>query len=181
MPLSAPVARRHRHTRRIELNGYQREDGLWDIEAHLIDTKGYEFPNRFRGRIAVGEALHEMWLRLTVDDGLVIRAVEAVTDHSPFPECPRAAPNYQALVGLQIGSGWTDRVKQRMPSTSGCTHLFELLRPLATAAIQTIMPLRRKDDPTGTRRPALIDTCLGWRADGEAVAAIYPDWHRKGD
>ena len=57
------------HTRHVECRGYERDDGLWDIEGHLVDTKPYDMPNddRVSGKIAAGEALHEMWIRLTVD------------------------------------------------------------------------------------------------------------------
>jgi hypothetical protein len=41
MPLPAPQARSHLHTRAVVFRGYHREDGLWDIEAALIDTKTY--------------------------------------------------------------------------------------------------------------------------------------------
>lgn len=177
MPLSAPATRRHRHTRTIELNGYEREDGLWDIEAHLVDTKGYPLQTHFRGELTPGEPVHDMWVRLTVDDTLTIQAVEAVTDRSPYPECPVAAASYQQLVGMRIASGWTDKVKARIDTTAGCTHLFELLRPLATAAIQTIFPLRMQNDGK-ERRPMLLDSCHGWRAEGQAVREIYPKWHR---
>lgn len=177
MPLPPPAPRKHLHTRRIQLDGYQREDGLWDIEAHLVDTKSYPFDNRFRGPIEPGVPVHEMWMRITVDDEMTLREVAASTDFSPFPSCPNAATVYERLVGLRIGPGWTERVKERIGTTEGCTHLFELLRPLATAAFQTLAPLRkRKPDPE--RRPMLLDTCHGWRAEGEAVAAIYPRWHR---
>jgi hypothetical protein len=177
MPLPESKPRTLRHTRRIELNGYEREDGLWDIEAHLVDTKAYEFRNHFRGPLTPGEPIHDLWLRLTVDDGFTIRAVEACTDYAPFPSCPEVAPNYQALVGMRIGSGWTDQVRQKMGLTGGCTHLFELLRPLATVAIQTIMPLRKRDPEPG-KRPRLLDTCYGWRAEGEAIREVHPAWHR---
>ena len=40
MPLSAPAAPRRRlHTRRITFEGFQREDGLFDIDARLTDVK----------------------------------------------------------------------------------------------------------------------------------------------
>lgn len=42
MPLSPPEPREHIHSRDIILRGYRREDGLWDIEAHLTDTKTYD-------------------------------------------------------------------------------------------------------------------------------------------
>ena len=40
--LAAPVPRTHVHTRDVQYRGYRREDGLWDIEAELTDTKTYE-------------------------------------------------------------------------------------------------------------------------------------------
>ena len=67
MPLTPHQPRKPIHTRAIECKGYQRDDGLWDIEAHLVDTKTYDFANRDRGDIKAGEPLHEMWLRLTLD------------------------------------------------------------------------------------------------------------------
>ena len=179
MPLPEPKPRTLRHTRRIELNGYERDDGLWDIEAHLVDTKSYEFSNHFRDQIPVGEPIHDMWMRLTVDDTLTIREVAASTRLSPFPSCPKAAPNYQQLVGMRIRSGWTEEVREKMGLTNGCTHLFELLRPLATVAIQTIFPLRnRRRPPNPDKRPPLLNTCHGWRDDGEAVRELYPAWYR---
>jgi len=30
------------HRRQIDCRGYRREDGLWNIEAHLTDVKSYE-------------------------------------------------------------------------------------------------------------------------------------------
>lgn len=179
MPLQEASARTLRHTRRIELNGYEREDGLWDIEAHLVDTKGYEFNNHFRGQIPSGEPVHDMWLRLTLDDTLTIRAVAACTDYSPFPSCPQAAPSYEQLVGMRIRSGWTETVRKTMGSARSCTHLYELLRPLATVAMQTIIPLRqRRKTSEPKQRPLLLNTCYGWRTDGEVVRELYPDWYQ---
>lgn len=179
MALPEPTAARTlRHTRRIELNGYEREDGLWDIEAHLVDTKAYEFRNQFRGEVPSGEPIHDMWMRLTLDDTLTIHAVAAHTSYSPFPSCPQVAANYQQLVGMKIRSGWTDRVRSMMGQVGGCTHLYELLRPLATTAFQTIMPLRKPKNTDPERRPAMLDTCHGWRADGEAIRELHPVWYR---
>src|SRR5919205_434620 len=72
MPLTAPVERQPMHSREIRCQGFLRGDGLWDIEAHLVDTKPYDMPNADRphGKIAAGEHLHEMWIRLTVDSEL---------------------------------------------------------------------------------------------------------------
>ncbi|MEY3991305.1 MAG: hypothetical protein RIS04_68, partial [Pseudomonadota bacterium] len=39
MSLPAPAPRRLSHTRTVVFRGYDREDGLWDIEATLTDVK----------------------------------------------------------------------------------------------------------------------------------------------
>ncbi|MBP7488731.1 MAG: DUF2889 domain-containing protein, partial [Azospira sp.] len=45
MPLSpAPVARQRLHVRSIQLYGFKREDGLWDVEARLTDVKDHDYP-----------------------------------------------------------------------------------------------------------------------------------------
>ena len=95
MPLPNGSPRKHVHTRAIEYRGYEREDGLWDIEAHMADTKTYEFKNDWRGPVKVGEPLHEMLLRVTIDDEFIIRDVVAVTDNSPFEMCPDITPEYK--------------------------------------------------------------------------------------
>ena len=88
MPLTNPVERELIHERTIECKGYKRKDDLWDIEGHLVDIKSYEFPNYDRNGIAAGEPIHDMWLRITVDNNMLIHEAEAVTDASPFNICP---------------------------------------------------------------------------------------------
>lgn len=112
MPLSASAPREHLHTREIECRGYRRADGLWDIEAHLTDVKTYAFESDWRGTVEPGTAVHDMWLRLTLDDDLVVRAVEAVTDASPFQVCPEVTPNYQRLIGLSIRPGFMPKARE---------------------------------------------------------------------
>ena len=96
MPLSEPAAREPRRARRVTCDGYRRADGLRDSEAYRVDTKPFDLPDRDRGGvIPAGAPLHAMALRLTVDDGPVIRAVEAVTDHAPFAICPRITAGFK--------------------------------------------------------------------------------------
>jgi len=179
MPLSPPTPRKTIHNRDITCRGYLRDDDLWDIEARIVDTKSYTFSNHERGNIAAGESLHDMSLRVTVDDDLVIQAVEAVTDSAPFRICGDVIPNVQRLVGLTIGAGFSAKVKQHLGRGEGCTHLVDLLRPLAATAYQTLHFRReekRKAANTG-ERPAIIDTCYALRADGPIVAREWPESH----
>jgi hypothetical protein len=166
------------HTRHIRCQGFARADGLWDIEGHLVDTKPYDMPNvdRPHGKIAAGEHLHEMWIRLTLDAELWVRAVEVVTDFGPYAVCPSIAPNFQRLVGERIKAGWTQRTRELLGGVQGCTHLVELLGPLATTAFQTIYPVRvKRDSMPSTHKPALIDTCHAYRSDGPLVKHKWPE------
>ena len=107
MPLPpSATSREHLHTRQVECRGYRRADGLWDIEGHLLDSKTHPEPAVERGTIAPGEPIHDMWLRLTVDGDLTIRAVATAMDRAPYRICPSTAPNFHRLCGLTIGPGF---------------------------------------------------------------------------
>lgn len=183
MPLSPPKANRtHLHTRDISFKGYEREDGLWDVEGHITDTKTYSFPNQDRGTIEAGEPLHDMWVRLTVDTDLKIHGIEVTMDGTPWRMCPTIADNFQRLVGLRIERGWYAEVLRRVGGLQGCTHVVELFRPMATAVMQTIFPARERqrqaDIPGGKKLPPapLLDTCHAWAKDSPMVKERYPDY-----
>jgi hypothetical protein len=179
MPLPAPVDRQPIHRRTIECHGYRRGDGLWDIEGHIVDTKAYPFTNMDRGLIQPGEPLHEMWLRLTIDNERVIHDVEAATDASPFRICPDVTPRFKDLIGLKIGPGFKKKVLEKLGGTKGCTHLVELLGPIGTVAIQThaILSKEREAQREPGQKPWLIDTCYGWSSSNEPVKKRWPEFY----
>ncbi len=161
------------------MRGYRRADGLWDIEAHLTDTKTYGFPNDFRGRIEPEEPLHDMWIRLTIDEDFEVRDIEAVTDDGPYEICPAITPNFKKMIGVKIGPGWRQQVKQRLGGVEGCTHLVEMLGAMATVAFQTLFPTlakRRRESPR-TKAPSFIDSCHAYRSDGPVVKVTWPDYY----
>ena len=186
MPLPESSSRKHVHTRTITYKGYEREDELWDMEAHMTDTKTYKFSNDWRGEMQAGEPLHEMLLRVTIDDDFIIQNVIAVTDNSPFEMCPEIAPNYKALIGIRMGPGWRKAIRMQVGGVQGCTHLTELLFPMATVAMQTIWPLSRKRkrkeregeaEKQQSRRPLILDTCHAWASDSQVVKQNTPKYY----
>lgn len=186
MPLSPPAPRQHLHNRDIHCKGYYREDGMWDIEGHITDTKTYDFNNEYRGEVRSGTPVHEMWVRLTIDDDRMIHAAEASTDNSPFPICTIAAPNFAALAGIRIGPGWTRAARQAIGTRNGCTHIFELLAQMGTVAFQTqvaksrMTAERNGEEPEGDgndrskARTALINSCYAFADDREVVEKLWP-------
>ena len=177
MPLPPATRRSGIHDRTVECRGYRREDGLWDIEGHLIDRKTNDFQSLHGRFVASGEPIHEMWLRLTVDGDLLVHDVIAVTDNSPYPMCPAAAESVGLLRGLRIASGWTAEVRRRLGGRTGCTHLTELLGPVATVAFQTLAKVRQAgpDARSDTGIPLKIDTCFAYASDGDLVRQRWPD------
>ena len=181
MPLSKPAQRKHIHSRDIHCRGFEREDGFWDIEASLVDSKAYSFKNVDRGTVNSGEPVHAMTIRLTVDDALVVLAAEAAIDASPFDLCADIAPRFRALKGLCIAPGWKKAVRKHFAGTKGCTHLTEmLLGPLATTAFQTIVPLREKKlaAKTGGEPPALLNSCHAFADTGPVIKRQWPEFFK---
>jgi len=186
---NAPDApsRRLLHTRTVVCEGYARSDGLYDIEARMQDISPDGTDLLFK-HLAPGEAIHSMRITMTIDRDLVIRDIVAHTDAAPSAPCLDVAPFYAALKGIAIGRGFRHKVQALVGGTKGCTHLTELLGPLATTAMQTIFALRREagtyrralESGEGAMpRPFVVDTCHAYRADGEAVKIIWPE-HRRG-
>ncbi len=176
MSLSRPAPRQHIHTRNIECRGYLRDDGLWDIEGTLTDSKTYSFDNIDRGGVAAGEPIHNMTVRLTVDQDLVVREAEAFTAASPYIICGDANTHVPELAGLKIGPGWRAGVKKVMGRTKGCTHVRDMIMgPVALTAYQSIIPWRNKksQQPPGDK-PAILGTCHAYATDGPIVERIWP-------
>ena len=182
MPLSDPAPRRLMHLRDIELRGYQRDDGLFDIEAKLTDTKTYPFSNQDRGEINPGTPLHQMLARMTIDEDMVIQRFEAATEFGPYFACPAAAPNFETLAGLVVGRGFLKAANERVGGIKGCTHLRELLGQMGTVAFQTLYGVRRRraaapnslQNPT---RPALLNSCLAYADGGEIARRSWPEYY----
>lgn len=189
MPLSDPAPRSPLHKREIICTGYRRADGLWDIEGHLVDTRSYTYRTDWRGEVRPGMPGHEMWLRWTIDQDMVIRAIEVVTDAAPYPPtCPQAAAPYQRLVGAKVGKGFIKEVRSRIARTDGCTHLFTLLEAAANATMQT-MAGERWQTPDGAEKipdlfgtksgnPLLLNSCHSYAEGSQIVKVIWPEHYK---
>lgn len=182
MPLSSPTSRRAlKHTRAIQVQAFARDDGLWDIDAHITDVKTRDTALASGVRPA-GTPVHDLWLRLTIDTQLNIVDAEAVSDGVPYPgHCDTIGPAYKKLIGLNLLKGFRDGVKLRLHGIHGCTHLTELSQVLPTAAIQAFAGdvLDTRDGASNDRqdhKPFQLDRCHALRTDGAAVAKYYPRW-----
>jgi hypothetical protein len=190
MPLendSNTSRRRLMHIRSIECDGYLRDDGLWEVEAWLKDTKPFaQRADRFRGELKPGDPVHDIGLRLATDDGMTIREAEAMMRVTPYPTCIEVEPILQRLIGERIGPGWRELVRRKIGRLETCTHLAELLGPAVTTLFQT-MSYGKNPEGRDTlenqrrlgERPFFIGGCHSWRTDGPVVAAMFPQFATK--
>ena len=169
------------HNRRIELQGWRRTDGLWDIEGELLDVKNYDYVTSEGVPRKAGSPVHNMKIRLTVDAAMVVRAIDVAMPATPFAECHGGAAPLQALVGASLARGWRKAIDAAAGGIAGCTHLRELLPAMATAAFQTIthdvgMQKRaRGEDPHASDKPpAAFGQCIAWDFDGAVMKRVAP-------
>lgn len=188
MALISSVKRTKLHHRSIQCEGFKREDGLWDIEAHLTDQRSYDCsydPEHRGGKIHVGDNVHNMRVRLTLDLDFLIHDAAAISDETPFPICFQAAKVMSRLIGLRMGKGWLKEVRERISTEVSCTHLIDLLTPIANTAYQTMHTAleeraeqRKREDQNFTRKKlAILDTCIALASDGEVVRRQWPEFY----
>ncbi len=173
------------HNRNISFKGYIRDDELFEIEAELIDTKNYDFQNHDRGTIKKDEPIHQMKIKLVLDDNLFVVDAEAKTENSPYSICKNANSNFKKIIGLQIKSGWKREITKLIGETNGCTHITELLSSAATAAFQTIYPYKSKQKNRNEtklnqnqEKPLLLGTCHAFNTSSEVVKRLWPKWYQ---
>jgi len=160
---------------------FARDDGLWDLDACIRDTKTHDIALPSGPRPA-GLPVHELKLRVTIDRDMTIVDAEASSDAVPYPGfCDTIAPAYKKLIGLSLLKHFRLHLKDRLSGVLGCTHLTELAQVLPTAAIQAFaddaMANRPADASAG--RPYELDRCHALRLDGPAVETYYPRWSLK--
>lgn len=182
--LPAPAPRRHLHDRQITYQGYLRDDGLWDIEGELRDSKPYPIQLGFRGEMSAGEAVHNMTIRITIDDNMVIHDIVAAMPYTPYLECRPAIDPIKNVIGLQMGRGWKKKIEGAIGGLLGCTHVRELLSGAATAAYQTVYPYRSINSNIQshevTEQPKHLNQCKAWDLKGAVVMRYFPQFAVRG-
>jgi hypothetical protein len=176
MPLPPPEPRERLHARSVTFEGFLRADGLFDIEARLTDTKDHDY-TLLSGVRRAGDPVHDMLVRVTIDRGFRIHAIDVKADWVPYQGgCDRIEPAYGKLVGANLVDGFRKALYDALGGVNGCTHITELLSYLPTAAVQTFAGLTRED--AGERKPFQLDRCHALETSSETVRRYYPKWYR---
>jgi hypothetical protein len=172
------------HTRQITCRAFRRRDGLWEIEAVLVDEKAEEVPFRSRAPVRPGEAMHDMKIGFLIDRDYTIRDVQARMRAAPWPDCPASADRYSQLIGLRIGPGFRRKVQELVGGENGCTHLTDLITQVGNTYMQASWPervaaqTRIDSNPRHWPDPgavAFVGGCHAWRRGGNTLQREYPE------
>ena len=180
MPLPEIDNREHIHTRTITMKAFRRDDGLLDVEGHLTDVKPFAHQMMDSVR-AAGEPVHDLSLRISLDDSFAVVEVEACMDQGAHDLCPGAEPNFERLLGLQVGPGWNKKVKAAMSPGRGCTHIIEMLAQMATVAMQASWslkvgePLEIPPPEERTMQSSMLNACYPYHESSPWVKQHFPN------
>jgi Protein of unknown function (DUF2889) len=176
------VTREEIHHRVVDLRFSSRSDGLYEVEGRLVDRKSHPFRRALaESETPPGTPLHDISVRLVLDDSLLVHDASARMTVTPFAVCQGATQTLAPLRGLRIGPGWNSRVRALLGGSASCTHIAEILGPMATTAIQAFAPQRQAfmNGPGGElQRRAKVDSCFAYAAHRDVVARLWPDLHR---
>ena len=182
LPIAAPT-RKLSHHRSIDVRVYARGGGLWEVDAEVRDVRAND-TRMATGRLPAGLPIHDMLLRLVVDEQFNVIEAGAETRARPDPgACENHGDAYGRLAGLNLMKRFRQNVRERLGGIEGCTHITELSQVLPTAVVQAfagqVLDVSGKDP--SAQQPMQIDRCHALRADGPVVQQYYPRWYRRPD
>lgn len=183
MPLPVSEDREHIHTRTIAINAYTRKDGLMDVEGRITDVKPFRH-QMMDGMREPGEPVHDLSIRITLDENLKVTDAVASMDQGAHELCPRAQPNFVNIIGLQIGPGWNKKVKAAMSPGLGCTHIIEMLAQMASGAMQARWSRKEGTNfempEPGERemQPGMLNSCYPYRETSPWIRDNFPKSYR---
>ena len=178
--LNDAVTRKELHFRKIEMRGWERSDGLYEVEGHVTDQKPCVFTAISGGKVVpAGEFIHDMGVKLVIDLEMQVLEVSTFTTAAPYKDCTSAGTALQSLKGQRIASGWSSEVRRLLGGAQCCTHLMEILIPMGTAAFQSLTMIRQAQ-PEKLRSngaPAKVDSCYAYAASREIVMQRWPNFY----
>ena len=179
------------HSRNIFSQGYLRNDGFFEIESIIKDTKSYDIPKLDGSVLTTGNPLHEMHIILKINMEFKILDISAKTISAPYKICSEANFKIKSLIGETIGPGWKNKINKLIGNIDGCTHVRELLVSMATVSFQTVYgeKARRsreavkndgaKPDTNDNIKPFLLNTCYAFDAKSEVVKQEWPEYFKE--
>ena len=178
--LNNAVTRKELHFRKIEMRGWERSDGLYEIEGHVTDQKPCIFTAVSGGRVVpAGEHIHDMGVKLVINREMLVLEASTFTTSAPYQDCMSAGTALQSIKGLRIASGWSSEIRRLLGGAQCCTHLMEILIPMGTTAFQSLTMIRQgePDKLRANGTPTKVDSCYAYAANRAIVMQRWPDFY----
>ena len=159
-------------SRTLEMHSFEKRPGLLVTEGELRDDRHIDFNGFSETKISAGR-FHTIRARLEVDTAsMQIESIQVEFQDVPHSECRELHQLYQQLVGLNIESGFTRAVLQRVGGPKACAHLTHLIITMGPAIVQAAFTYQTRAETSNvpTRKQVqdyFIDSCYVWRADGK--------------
>ena len=149
------TGRRLMHTRSVECNGYLRDDGLWEVEARLVDTKPFtQDADRYREDVEARRPRARYPPAACGRRGMTIHEAQATMAATPYPDLHRgrtgvaAAGRREYRQRLARGGPAQDRPARRLHAFVGADG------PGRDHAVPDHIPRQRSGKPRFTGKPA---------------------------
>lgn len=167
------------HERRLELRTYPLYNDQLIVEGWLKDDRliqGYHW----NGKLREPGAVHRMCVRMLIGGWPVtILDAEAEMPQTPHELCPTTLDSVKKIIGLQIVSGYSEKVSHLIGGVRGCNHMTHLIVVMGTAALHGYWthysrerhPIPRSlDEFMGLSN--LVNSCALWGEDGPIMQEI---------
>jgi hypothetical protein len=163
--------------RRIDVSTYDYDAQTVLIEGRLVDHRHVRVTDVNDEERPPG-ILHDLLIRMLIDvNHLTIKKVACEMHSVPNKYCREVENSLEAVEGITISAGFTERVKNKVGGKQGCAHLVALLLSMAPIAIQAalLQAARKSVDTNRLSEPMMTlleDTCWPWRKDGPLMAEL---------
>jgi hypothetical protein len=167
------------HRRVLDMSTYALENDSVVVEGILRDERFrpiYEISGR-RGEKGV---IHHMVIRLLIG-GIPLRILDAEAEmpHIPHPLCGTTHESVRKTIGLEIKSGFGEKVHRLIGGVEGCAHLTHLLTVMVQEALHGYWThkMRKPGPPPASVEGVeglsyLINSCSLWREGGPILKEI---------
>jgi hypothetical protein len=167
------------HSRRMDFKTYALEAERVIVQGRLTDER-FQPVYDLGGQVRDKGVVHDMVIYLLVG-GMPLTILEADVEmpHVPLDLCTTTGESIRRIVGLEIKSGFGEKVHKLIGGVEGCAHLTHLLVVMAQAAVHghwTHKNSRQRPIPRTMDEieevSYLIDSCALWKEDGPMVQRI---------
>jgi hypothetical protein len=167
------------HSRILDFKTYPLDEERVIVAGKLKDERFLPFYNE-AGRLAKEGVIHEMLLYLLIGGvPLIILEADAEMPQVPRDLCAETRETIRRIVGLEIKSGFSEKVHKLIGNVEGCAHLTHLLVVMVQAALHgywTHKMSKPRPVPRSLNEieglPYLVNSCRLWREDGPIIQEI---------